>query len=147
MITLLPSLLFGLVAAPLPAADSCYHYWPAPVSLTGSVVIRTLPGPPNYTSIAKGDRPQIVTLLVLDAPLCTIGDPAHPPNLDSATGQDTVQIRTVEPLSEEIRRRAGHRIAVSGTLSEALIASDRTAVILEPVAIHETPARSRSGNH
>src|SRR2546422_5631159 len=53
-------------------ADSCYHYRPAAVSLTGRLIQRTLPGPPNYQSIARGDRPQVVDLLILDAPICTI---------------------------------------------------------------------------
>src|SRR2546426_3079144 len=80
--------------------DSCHHYRPAPVSLTGRLIRRTLPGPPNYQSIARGDRPQVADLLILDAPICTIPDYKNSPNTDAFQGQDTIQVRSEEHTSE-----------------------------------------------
>src|SRR5438105_13031045 len=71
--------------------DSCYHYRPAPVSLTGRLIRRTVPGPPNYQSIARGDRPQVADLLILNAPICTIPDYNDSPNTDALQGQGPIQ--------------------------------------------------------
>src|SRR5690242_10973548 len=95
----LSSSFLVLIAVGVPAlarpgvADSCYHYRPAPVSLTGRLIRRTLPGPPNYQSIARGDRPQVADLLILDAPICPIPDYKDSPNTDAFQGQDTLQVR------------------------------------------------------
>src|SRR5947208_11412624 len=91
---LLSSVVILIAAGAQPAgrpgvADSCYHYRPASVSLTGRLIQRRLPGPPNYESIARGDRPQVVDLLILDAPICTIPDYKDSPNTDAFQGQDT----------------------------------------------------------
>jgi hypothetical protein len=85
-------------------ADSCHHYRPASVSLTGRLFQRTLPGPPNYQSIARGDRPQVVDLLILEAPICTIADYKDSPNTDAFQGQDTIQVRKTESTWRDVRR-------------------------------------------
>src|SRR3989475_10225530 len=95
-------------------ARSCYHYRPAAVSLTGRLIQRTLPGPPNYESIARGDRPQVVDLLILDTPICTIADYQDSPNTDAFQGQDTIQVRRAESTWREVRRLSGHRVVVAG---------------------------------
>src|SRR5256885_15181642 len=95
-------------------ADSCYHYRPASVALTGRLIQRTLPGPPNYESIARGDRPQVVDLLILDTPICTIADYQDSPNTDAFQGQDTIQVRRAESTWREVRRLSGHRVVVAG---------------------------------
>src|SRR5947207_13773713 len=87
-------MLMAVGAQPVARAgltDSCYHYRPSPVSLTGRLLRRTLPGPPNYQSIARGDRPQVVDLLILETPICTIPDYKDSPNTDAFQGQDTLQ--------------------------------------------------------
>src|SRR5437016_12789201 len=88
-------MLMAVGAQPVARAgltDSCYHYRPAPVSLTGRLIRRTLPGPPNYPSIARGDRPQVVDLLILETPICTIPDYKDRSNTDAFQGPDTVQV-------------------------------------------------------
>src|SRR6059058_1262790 len=75
------------------AGDSCYHYRPASVSLTGRLVQRRMPGPPHYDSFARGDRPETVDFLILEAPICTIPDYNDSPNTDAFQGQDTIQVR------------------------------------------------------
>ena len=142
---LLVSSLVILVAggAPAPArpgvADSCYHYRPAAVSLTGRLIQRTLPGPPNYQSIARGDRPQVVDLLILDAPICTIPDYKDSPNTDAFQGQDTIQVRRAESTWREVRRLSGKRVVVKGTLAEWALGPDRTPVVIDPTDVHSVP--------
>src|SRR5437667_125080 len=95
--------------------DSCYHYRPSPVSLTGRLIRRTLPGPPNYQSIARGDRPQVVDLLILETPICTIPDYKDSPNTDAFHGQDTVQVRRAESTWRDVGRWTARRVAMTGT--------------------------------
>jgi hypothetical protein len=134
-----------LVAAGAPAlarpgvADSCYHYRPAAVSLTGRLIQRTLPGPPNYQSLARGDRPQVVDLLILDAPICTVPDYKDSPNTDAFQGQDTIQVRRAESTWREVRRLSGKRVVVKGTLAEWALGPDRTPVVIDPTEVHSVP--------
>jgi len=116
-------------------ADSCYHYRPASVSLTGRLIQRTLPGPPNYQSIARGDRPQVADLLILDHPICTIGDYKDSPNTDAFQGQDTIQVRRTETTWRDVRRLTGRRVVVTGTLAEWALGPDRTPVVIDPAEI------------
>src|SRR6266404_4439420 len=112
---------------------------PAPVSLTGRLIQRTLPGPPNYQSIKRGDRPQVVDLLILDAPICTIPDYKDSPNTDAFQGQDTIQVRRAESTWREVRRLSGKRVVVKGTLAEWALGPDRTPVVIVPTEVHSVP--------
>jgi hypothetical protein len=130
----------GTRAAP-GVADSCYHYRPASVSLAGRLVQRRLPGPPNYQSFARGDRPQDVDLIILDTPICTIADYKDSPNTDAFQGQDTIQVRRAESTWRDVRRLTGRRVVVSGTLSEWALGPDRTPVVIDPTGVRALPAR------
>src|SRR2546430_4479389 len=101
----------GAPAAPA-GADSGYHYRPAPVSLTGLLVPRRMPGPPHYDSFARGDRPVMVDFLILDAPICTIPDYKDSPNSDAFHGQDTIQVRRAEATWRDARPLTGRRVVV-----------------------------------
>ena len=117
-------------------ADTCYHYSPAPVELTGRLIQRTLPGPPNYQSIARGDRPQAVDLLILDAPICTVPDKRlDSMNSDAFQGQDTVQVRRAEATWRDVRRLTGQRVTVAGTLAEWALGKDHTPVLIDPTSV------------
>src|SRR3977135_1009627 len=120
-------------------AESCEHYRPASVSLTGRLIQRTLPGPPNYQSIARGDRPQVVDLLLLDAPICTLADYKDSPNTDPFQGQDTIHVRRTEATWRDVRRLTGRRVVVTGTLAEWALGSDRTPVVIDPTGIRAMP--------
>src|SRR6266513_2419992 len=127
-------------APPAPAlADSCYHYRPAPVSLTGRLVQRRLPGPPHYDSFARGDRPVMVDFLILDAPICTIPDYRESPNTDAFQGQDTIQVRRAGSTSQDVRRWTGRRVIVTGTLAEWALGPDRTPVVIDPTEVRLAP--------
>jgi hypothetical protein len=128
-------LLTGGAPARPGVADSCHHYRPASVSLTGRLFQRTLPGPPNYQSIARGDRPQVVDLLILEAPICTIADYKDSPNTDAFQGQDTIQVRKTESTWRDVRRLTGSRVVVTGTLSEWALGPDRTPVVIDPTEV------------
>ena len=133
------AILIAAGAPPRPVADSCHHYRPAPVSLTGHLVQRRLPGPPHYDSFARGDRPVMVDFLILDAPICTIGDYKDSPNSDAFQGQDTIQVRRAESTWRDVRRLTGRRVVVTGTLSEWALGPDRTPVVIDPTEVRLLP--------
>jgi hypothetical protein len=146
MMSLLSALLVVFGAnAPTHAggADSCLHYSPAVVALTGRLMQRTLPGPPHYDSFRRGDRPELVDFLVLDTPLCTIADYKGSPNTDAFTGQDTVQVRKRESTWRDVRRLTGQRVTITGTLAEWALGADRTPVVLDPTAVHAAASGSK----
>jgi hypothetical protein len=121
-------------------SDSCYHYRPAAVSLTGRLVQRRMPGPPHYDSFARGDRPEIVDFLILDAPICTIADyKGDSPNSDAFQGQDTIQVRRTAATSREVSRLTGRRVVVTGTLAEWALGPDRTPVVIDPTEVRLLP--------
>ena len=123
-----------LLVVLLAAGDTCHHYAPAPAALTGRLIRRTLPGPPNYQSIARGDRPEAVDLLILDAPICTIAD-YNGPNTDSFKGQDTVQVRRAEATWRDVARLTGRHVTVTGTLAEWALGKDHTPVLIDPASV------------
>ena len=128
----------GAPAAPA-GADTCYHYRPAPVSLTGRLVQRRMPGPPHYDSFARGDRPVMVDFLILDAPICTIADYNDSPNSDAFQGQDTIQVRRAGSTWQDVRRWTGRRVVVTGTLAEWALGPDRTPVLIDPTEVRLAP--------
>ena len=133
-------ILIATGAGATPAAsDSCYHYRPASVSLTGRLLQRRMPGPPHYDSFARGDRPEMVDFLILEAPICTIPDYNDSPNSDAFQGQDTIQVRRTGSTWQDVRRLAGRRVVVTGTLAEWALGPDRTPVVLDPTGVRLLP--------
>ena len=121
------------------AGDSCYHYRPASVSLTGRLVQRRMPGPPHYDTFARGDRPETVDFLILEAPICTIPDYNDSPNTDAFQGQDTIQVRRAGSTWQDVRRWTGRRVVVTGTLAEWALGPDRTPVVIDPTEVRLAP--------
>jgi len=87
----------------------------------------------------RGDRPQVVDLLILEAPICTIPDYRDSPNTDAFQGQDTIQVRRAESTWREVRRLSGGRVVVTGTLAEWALGPDRTPVVIDPTEVRPAP--------
>lgn len=49
---------------------TCLSYEPSVVQLTGTIIRKTFPGPPNYTNVKHGDSPERAWFLVLKQPIC-----------------------------------------------------------------------------
>ena len=62
--------LVALLACPPTHASDCLRYPPAEATIRGKLVRRTYPGPPNYTSIAEGDRAETSWFVELPVPQC-----------------------------------------------------------------------------
>ena len=50
--------------------SECLSYEPSVVTLSGTLVRKTFPGPPNYDSVKKGDKPETVWFLDLREDVC-----------------------------------------------------------------------------
>lgn len=123
LVLLATALALGVAS---PCLARCLGYEPKAVSLTGEVVHRKLPGPPNYRSVVRGDRPESVYFLVLDQPVCVSGDPSSR-NTRSHAGITEIQL-LISPV--EGSSAAGKRKRISGTLSSAQSGYHRTPVLL-----------------
>jgi hypothetical protein len=109
------------------AAARCLSYEPAQVTLVGILTSRTLPGPPNYQSIAQGDYPETVFVLKLNEPICVSGDPSSRLNRKSHSRVTEVQLltRDVDP-----RRFLNKQVRASGSFFSAHTGHHRTPVVL-----------------
>jgi hypothetical protein len=119
--------IVSLILFSASAGARCLGYEPKSVTLTGEIEMRKLPGPPNYRSVARGDRPETVYFVKLDSPVCVSGDPTSRLNSKSHAGVEEVQL-----ILSAVKGSAavGKRMRVTGTLSGAQSAHHRTPVLL-----------------
>ncbi|MFQ5416195.1 MAG: DUF4431 domain-containing protein [Myxococcota bacterium] len=125
------SFLVGLALATGLAAGGaearCLRYAPTQVTLTGKLTQRTVPGPPNYLSVAQGDFPEMIIVLVLDEPICVTGNSSSTPSSQSHSKVEEVQL-VVEGSAHLSLIDKGVR--ATGTLSSAQTGHHRTPVLL-----------------
>ncbi len=126
------TLAIFLALSPLGASARCLAYEPAVVTLVGELSSKTFPGPPNYVSVARGDYPEVVEVIRLDAAICVLGDPSS--SLNSKSHSGLTQVQLVVPR-DRVRSLIGKRVRVSGTLFGAHNGHHRTPVILEVSSI------------
>ncbi|HKR01422.1 MAG TPA: DUF4431 domain-containing protein [Pyrinomonadaceae bacterium] len=123
-------LLLVLCVSGRGSAQQCLSYDPAVERLTGTLLKKTFPGPPNYESVRKGDRPETFRILHLDSPVCVTGntDDVNEPERNVTD----VQLVLDEGQYAEIQRMTGRRIhvVVSGKLFHAHTGHHRTSVLL-----------------
>ena len=108
----------------------CKSYGPASVSLHGTLLEKTFPGPPNYKDVHKGDTPETFWLLKLDSPICVAQDKSEPD-----LNPEQKDVREVElVLSNDQARRVNHRlndrVVATGTLFGAHTGHHHTPVVL-----------------
>ena len=97
------------------------------VILTGRVILRTYPGPPNYEDIRRGDRPETQLILILPRPICAEGRgisgmPLHIDDVSEITLVPSEEVPRIRPV--------GSVFTVSGTLFEAHTGHHRTKLLL-----------------
>jgi hypothetical protein len=116
-----------------PAYADCLTYT-GPVELAGTLTRRTFPGPPNYESVARGDRPETTWLLRLDQPACVAADASDDAgfNVAVASVQD-IQLAVTPEQFQRYRDRVGRRVSLAGTLFGAETGHHHTPVLLGEV--------------
>jgi hypothetical protein len=122
----------GLSVAVADSASRCLSYEPAEVTLEGTVIARSLPGPPNYQNIAHGDYPETVFFLKLNEPICVSGDPSSRLNHETHSRITEVQLFTRDL---DLRRFVNMQVRASGSFFGAHMAYHRTPVVLAVVKL------------
>jgi GAF domain-containing protein len=120
----------------------CFQYHDPPVPLRGSVVSKTLPGPPNYESIETGDEPETYWYLQLSRRICVDEipkDPYHPAQ------KDVLEIQLLLDGEDYARYRAllGVPIVARGKLCHGFNGHHHTWVLMESVKL-EAAAKGSS---
>ncbi|MBZ6077488.1 DUF4431 domain-containing protein [Microvirga puerhi] len=130
----LASLLTGVAGASSKAlAGECLAY-DSPVTLEGTLTIKTFPGRPNYQSVEEGDEPETVLLLQLKKPICLI---ATADGLgDAAQGVRKVQLALHgNGQFAEMKRLLGKAVRLSGLLFGAISGHHHTPALMERVTL------------
>jgi hypothetical protein len=112
------------------AAADCLEYGPA-VQFTGKLVKKTFPGPPNFTSVAQGDTPEVGWILHLDIPICVkarAGDDfdvavSHLTDLQLVLGNDDYY--------RQVKKFLTTKVIVTGVLFGAHTGHHHTPVLLD----------------
>lgn len=140
-----------VAAAPTQTPAAALRYEPAVVTLTGTLFLRTFPGPPNYEDVKKGDEPERVWLLRLSRPVRVVADRAHDLDDDNETENNVSVVQPV--LTPEQMARCRHLAArrrpvtMTGTLFHSITGHHHSAVLITVSRLSETcaPGYSRPG--
>lgn len=114
--------------------QQCLDYEPAVVQLIGTINKQTFPGPPNYKSIRKGDKPETYWVLHLSDFVCT--QPSG--DYDSEDRVSDFQLILTQKQYALYRKFLGRRVNVTGRLSHATTGHHHTPVLLEVTGIRNT---------
>jgi len=128
--------------------SACLDYEPATVTLTGIVISRTFPGPPNYESIRDGDTPENYWLLALPRAICVNQKPGDLTNVAKKKIRRVQLVFSSETDYEKYRRLLGKRVVATGTLYGSHTGHHKTPVLLTVSSVrkakmHPRPASQR----
>lgn len=127
------ALIFALSASAAAAPPHCYPYEPKTVSLTGTLVRETFPGPPGYTSVKEGDEPETYFLLKFSSPICTrvpAGNKFDSPEKAVAIMQ-LVFMDNAADFYKDLRPYLGKRVRCTGKLFSVQTGHHHTPVLLQ----------------
>jgi hypothetical protein len=125
--------LIGLSLGPLGAWASCLPY-SGVKELSGTLVAKTFPGPPNYESIEAGDKPEKYWLLKLEHPIWVADDPSDQLN-HGAADLEEIQLILSRDEFRRYKHLLGKPIKLSGSFMSAISGHHKTPVLLENVTI------------
>jgi len=136
---------FGALPASVLAQESppgaCAEYDGDAVSLLGTITLETFPGPPNFSSLYRGDEPISEFVLELDEPLCVKAWPDREEGpLPALAGIVRVQAELPPevPVEAELLARLGERVWLHGRIRPPTSRYHYLPVLLE--ARRMTPA-------
>ncbi|MBI5888458.1 MAG: DUF4431 domain-containing protein [Deltaproteobacteria bacterium] len=123
--------VLGLIAFTGDAqSDECLSYWPAKVRLTGTIVEKILPGPPEFESIEKGDRPDTYWILKLIKPACANTNEERDLSFVAETNIKTIQL-VIHGDYTRYEHLVNKKVVAEGTLFHQETGYHRTKVLME----------------
>lgn len=121
-------LIATLIADAAGAAQQCLTYEPTVVTLSGTLVRKTFPGPPNFESVENGDRAETGYYLQLAPSICT--QAATDDDAGDHDGVKEIQLVLSGPQYDALRPKLGARVTLTGSLFEAHSGHHHTPVLL-----------------
>lgn len=116
-------------------SEECLSYEPSKVRLTGTIIEKTFPGPPEWTSIEKGDRPETRWILKLSKPICVNGDPNDEINVETEKNVRNMHLVFGHENYARYKHLLNRKVIAEGTLYHAHTAHHRTRVLLTVISI------------
>lgn len=121
------ALLMAITSSPVRA--HCLSGESADATVTGVLKRMTFAGPPNYDSLAAGDRPETYFVLRLATPACL-----ETPE-DGAVSAETLQLLLDTTQFQRYRPYLGHTVKIVGRLWPAQSGHHHTPLMLTPRSI------------
>jgi hypothetical protein len=110
--------------------SECLSYEPTVVTISGTLVRKTFPGPPNYDSVKKGDRRETGWFLDLPENVCVKVDRAEPDLNPKQSGIHGIQLVLQPRQCAQYKSLVGKRVIATGTLFGEHTAHHHTPVLL-----------------
>ncbi|SRR5579872_805547 len=119
--------------------SKCLSYEPAVVTLSGTLVRKTFPGPPNYESVKKGDKPETSWFLDLPESVCVNEDKADPDRNPKQSAVREIQLVLQPQQYAQHKSLVGTRVSATGTLFGEHTGHHHTPVLLTVRTLDEPP--------
>ena len=123
-------ILFWGIACLGQTKSGCLSYQPAVVHLRGTLTRQTFPGPPEYASVKKGDRPETFWILVLEKPVCVDQRKMQSDLYPAESNVRRVQLVLTPETYKQYKGLVGEKVIATGPLFARSTIHHRTAVLL-----------------
>jgi hypothetical protein len=117
----------------------CLSYEPAVVTLSGTLVRKTFPGPPNYKSVKKGDKPETSWFLDLPESVCVNEDKTEPDLNPKQSGIHEIQLVLQPEQYQRHKGMVGRQVLATGTLFGEHTGHYHSPVLLTVRTLDEPP--------
>jgi Domain of unknown function (DUF4431) len=121
------------------SALRCLTYEPSVVKLTGTLVRRTFPGPPNYEDIRHGDRAETYWFIQLSRPVCVAEDREQSGLNPAKKDIRLVQLVVDDRMYKQYKGLVGTQIIAAGTLFGEHTGHHHTPVLLKVTGLAAKP--------
>jgi len=135
MITSIFAVLLSGVFSATAAERPCLKYEPDVVAMQGMVKRVVFPGPPNYESVKKGDKPEPYWVLFLPKVICVQGDPKD--EFNSETEKNVQSLQLMDVAYKKDRGLLGKSVVVKGTLMHSYTGHHHTPVLIQVKSIEK----------
>lgn len=117
-----------LIAGVLSQVGPCVSFEPATVELSGKLVRRVFPGPPNYEDVKKGDAAEPSFYLDLEKSICASGGKWSEHGTVTST---RIQLVLDDAGYDRLRARLNRRVKVKGSLFPSLTGHHHAPLLLD----------------
>jgi hypothetical protein len=125
-----------LLMVPTCLFAECFNYEPETTILTGKIIRKTFPGPPNYESIKDGDEPETYWILISANPFCVNAEKGDP-SYSFESGIKDVQLIFKGDEYRKNKNLVGKDVIATGQLMPMQTGHHNTMVLLIVKEIHK----------